>query len=435
MIMALAAPGMATWQRTNVANTLVTLQIAPAIGGRIIQYKLGDYAFFWENDQLLATDPPDSGLGPNDSFLNYGGDKLWPAPQGWDNDEQWPGPPDAVLDGQPYRFEQLKSDSSVKSFRLTSREDKRSGIQFIRQVTLSEGATRVIQSVTMKNIDTKPRRWGIWAVTQFNTANRHGEGYNKKFYTYCPMNPKSIFPKGFDNLYGLVSEPSFTPDYKNQMLRMNYQWRVGKVGIDNPAGWIATVDAADGYAFVHRFKYEPSKPYPDNSSVEFWANGVGNFIAWGKEVKCEADAKATPYFLESEILSPFARLLPGESYTFNYEWAAAKIAPDLAVRDCKEVGVICIPLTVKQSSSGFALSGSFGVFYDGAARLAFISPSGRKTEALGASVEVSPLNALDLSQTPGLTDGVIVPAGAKAIAILVYDKQGKMRGELARAPL
>jgi hypothetical protein len=75
------------------------------------------------------------------------------------------------------------------------------------------------------------------------------------------------------------------------------------------------------------------------------------------------------------------------------------------------------------------------VFYDGAARLAFISPSGRKTEALGASVEVSPLNALDLSQTPGLTDGVIVPAGAKAIAILVYDKQGKMRGELARAPL
>jgi hypothetical protein len=31
--------------------------------------------------------------------------KMWPAPQGWDNQQQWPGPPDPVLDGGPYTAE------------------------------------------------------------------------------------------------------------------------------------------------------------------------------------------------------------------------------------------------------------------------------------------------------------------------------------------
>jgi hypothetical protein len=57
----------------------------------------------------------------------HGGDKLWPAPQGWNNDAQWPGPPDAVLDGQPYRAEMLDGGAAL---RLTSRDDPRSGIRF-----------------------------------------------------------------------------------------------------------------------------------------------------------------------------------------------------------------------------------------------------------------------------------------------------------------
>ena len=90
------------WESLCLSNGLVELQVLPNIGGRIIQFKLGGKEFLWVNPQLAGKLPPPSGLAADGGWFNAGGDKLWPAPQGWDNDQQWPGPPDAVLDGQPY---------------------------------------------------------------------------------------------------------------------------------------------------------------------------------------------------------------------------------------------------------------------------------------------------------------------------------------------
>jgi hypothetical protein len=69
---------------------------------------------------------------PKGEWLNYGGDKLWPAPQGWDGEDQWPGPPDPVLDGGPYELAVIEARGSQVAVRLTSREDPRSGIQSLR---------------------------------------------------------------------------------------------------------------------------------------------------------------------------------------------------------------------------------------------------------------------------------------------------------------
>ena len=63
-------------------------------------------------------------------------------------------------------------------------------------------------------------------------------------------------------------------------MRVNYQYQVGKIGLDSPAGWVATVDGASGAVFVQRFQFEPGKEYPDGSSVEFWLNGVGKIRAY-----------------------------------------------------------------------------------------------------------------------------------------------------------
>lgn len=104
-----------TWKSIDLQNELITVEAVPEIGGRIIQFKLDDYGFFWVNQELAGIEPPASGLGPNDSWLNYGGDKLWIAPQGWDNDEQWPGPPDAVLDGGPYSSQTFQEDGKIIS--------------------------------------------------------------------------------------------------------------------------------------------------------------------------------------------------------------------------------------------------------------------------------------------------------------------------------
>ena len=115
---------------------------------------------------MYEKSPPLSGLGEGNAWLNYGGDKVWLAPQGWDNDQQWPGPPDSTLDGQSYALEIINPNI----IRLTSKEDHRSGVQLSRTIKLFDGTTRVSIDATMKNIDTKPRRWGIWDHTQFNAG-------------------------------------------------------------------------------------------------------------------------------------------------------------------------------------------------------------------------------------------------------------------------
>jgi len=161
------------WKSLCLGNNLIELQVLPDIGGRIIQFKLGGHAFLWVNPLLAGKLPAASGLTEDGGWFNSGGDKLWPAPQGWANEQQWPGPPDAVLDGQPYQLEKLPDRPGETAIRLTSRNDPRSGIRLSRVVRIFANSTRVSFEATMENIDSKPRRWGIWAHTQLDGALSH----------------------------------------------------------------------------------------------------------------------------------------------------------------------------------------------------------------------------------------------------------------------
>jgi len=434
----LAAAGCANeakkWNGRVLKNDLIELTVVPQIGGRVIQYRLGDYGFFWENPELINSTLPASGLGPEDAWLNYGGAKLWPAPQGWDNDEQWPGPPDAVLDGQPYKFEILSQDQTTQTIRLRSGEDKRSGIQFSRTLEIQPQTTRIRIAATMKNIDDKPRRWGIWDHIQFDAANRYGPGHNENYWGYCPLNSESKFHRGYNIIYGLVNNPTYKPDYENGMMRIHYQHLVGKAGVDSPAGWVATVDATDGYVFVHRFKYEPDTPYPDDSSVEFWMNGAGEFAAWGKLNTMGEKPEDIPYVLESEIISPFAELQPGEQYTFNYVWCSAKIPPGLGIISCSDVGVLCEPMKATLKDGRLLLDGCGGVFYEGALRLTVIDKQ-NKTLAVLKGTPVTPMEAVDLKAISEKLIPIKVPAQAASVAIEIIDKQGNSIGQLANVDI
>ena len=420
------------WKTTDLTNGLVRVQIVPEIGGRIIQYKLGDWGFFWVNKALAGTKQPPSRLGPDGAWLNYGGDKVWPAPQGWDNDAQWPGPPDVVLDAGPYQAKWTTENGRNTAVLLTSPPDRRSGIQFKRAVTVFDGTTRVRLAVTMTNIDTKPRRWGIWGVTQFNAANRHGPGYNKNLWGYCPINSRSVFARGYGVLFGKDDNPSFQPDRTSGIMRVNYQYRVGKVGLDSPGPWLATVDQTDGYAFVHHFEFDPARPYPDKSSVEFWLNGRGEIKAYGKVIKMPDSPPANPYVMESEILSPFASLKPGGSYTYRYEWAAAKIEPGVPVVGCTEAGVVCRPLRAKAADGKLKLTGSFGVFYKGSVELSLLDANG-KVAARARAIPIAPTKPLIVSRTALL--GAPLPETATAAVLTVKDAEGKIVGQLAQAKI
>ena len=417
------------WKCLCLSNGLVELQVLPDIGGRIIQFKLDGKELLWVNPQLAGKLPPSNGLATDGGWFNIGGDKLWPAPQGWNNGQQWPGPPDAVLDGQPYALEQLRGGRGERAIRLTSGKDQRSGIQFSRVVRLFEGSTRVSFEATMKNIDTRPRRWGIWAHTQLDGGKADGSGHNPLMQAWCPLNPQSKFPTGYDVIFGEKNNPSFQPDAARGLMHVQYQYQVGKIGLDSPAGWVATVDGESGAVFVQRFVFEPGKAYPDGSSVEFWLNGVGQIHAYNRDMVMSTNPAENPYVFESEVLSPFAQLKPGQSYTWCYDWYAANIGGDFPVVDCSETGVVAKPLSAEWTSGQARLKGRFGVFAPGTVRAEFSDARGRRVQAVDLPLKVSPLQPLVLDTA------VAAPTKAASVKLVLIGANGKAAGDLAKADL
>ena len=416
------------WRSLALGNGLIELQVLPEIGGCIIQFRLGGKEFLWVNPQLAGRLPPRGGLAADGAWFNVGGDKLWPAPQGWDNDRQWPGPPDAVLDGQPYTLERLRTGSGEAAIRLTSGNDPRSGIQLSRVVRVFEGSTRVSFEATMKNVDTRPRRWGLWAHTQLDAAKPDGSAHNP-LIAWCPLNPRSKFPGGYDVIFGAKDNPSFQPDRRRGLMRVQYQYRVGKIGLDSHAGWVATVDGASGAVFVQRFVFEPDKDYPDGSSVEFWLNGVGRIHAYNKEMVMLANAAENPYVFESEVLSPLAERGPGQSTTWRYDWYASRIGPDLPVLGCTDAGVVAEPLAATVVGDGVRLRGRFGVFAPGHLEAVGRDERGREVGRQRLLLPVSPL-------TPAPVDATIkLPPSATTVVLTVVGADGRCLGELGRGSI
>ncbi|MBM3334941.1 hypothetical protein FJY63_09800, partial [Candidatus Sumerlaeota bacterium] len=314
------------WKTVNLSNSRIEVIIAPDIG-RIIQFKLGDFEYFWVNEQLAGQTPPPTGVGPKGEWLNWGGDKLWPAPQGWDTTQQWPGPPGPVpnAEGLPHKVRWKKNADGSCEVEMIGPPDYYAGIQFSRRITVRDGTTSVSLDSTMTNIDKKPRRWGIWEVTQINCANRDGPGYYN-VWAACPINPRSIFPKGYKVMYGAEDNPAWQAKLETGTMHVHYVRQVGKIALDSMAGELVVVINHDfgGHQFRERFKCFPGKKYPDDATVEFWIQGPGKFTAAGKENVVRDDAIEAPPYMEVEVLSPFAELKPGESYTFHNEWTAGE---------------------------------------------------------------------------------------------------------------
>lgn len=412
------------WDTLKLTNGLVEVQVVPDIGGRVIQVKLDNYEYLFVNDDLAGCSPPASGVGPEGEWLNYGGEKLWPAPQGRDSPDKWNGPPDPILDGSPHAgtIVQAKGDPAV--VRLVSRDDPRSGIRFSREIQLFGDSSRVHIEATMTNVDTRLRRWGIWSVMQHNAANRSGDGYDRNMRVYCPLNPDSVYPKGYHITHGPEDHSSFQPDESGRMVVTHYERKMGKIGVDNAAGWIATVHGTAGYALVQRFPYYPEKEYPDQASVEVWHHGP-----YGPKA-AQTDPKTFPYFLESELLSPFAQLAPGESYTFSSDWYATAIGGNYPVLDCTEAGIVCEPLTAKVTKNEMTVEGRFGVFRRGTARIVFFDSQGKLLGNAPFQHAVSPLEPLVVAEAFSLP-----PQDAAALALLVGDAMGQNWERLATVSL
>jgi hypothetical protein len=415
------------WNTYRLTNGLVTLHVAPEIGGRAIQLLLGDQEFFYVNNDLAGKVVPAKQNNIRAGWANYGGDKVWPAPQGWTSDEEWPGPPDYTLEGSRFDSEITSNKSGEVAVKVTSPKDARTGIQFVRSFHVYANTTRINVEQTMRNISKRPIRWSIWHVTQHDAAGVSDSSLpNTDFHLYVPLNPKSQHRGGYYALFGDLHHPSYQRIEGGRMLRIQYLYRAGKVGIDTAAGWFAAVNGQKQIGFVENFTHFPDMEYADQSSLEAWIDGPGKVARDAWNVELADDPSKTPYLMESEVLSPMAALEPGEEYSFPVHWSPTRVPNP--VSDANRAGVISEPLTTMVADGHATLHGTFGVFVPGTIEAGFYS-------AVGDELGHETLQAVDPREVVRVEKTVAIPANAYRVSIRVFDTTGENHGWLGNVVL
>jgi len=88
------------WKGEELVNDWVRLAIVPQLGGRLMQVEFGGHRYLFVNPKYKGKYFPPTESGQKREWFNYGGDKLWPLPEGH-GEGQWPGPfADQLDDGE-----------------------------------------------------------------------------------------------------------------------------------------------------------------------------------------------------------------------------------------------------------------------------------------------------------------------------------------------
>ena len=404
------------WEAAFLSNAFVRLALVPDIGGRVMAYDLGDYPFLFVDPTLagqLFSAEENQGDGSLGAWKNYGGDKTWPAPQGWATDEEWHGPPDPILDTGRYTLDALSVTEGAAHVRVSSPADPRSGLQIVRAFTLRPDTSRVSLRLTFRNISTRTVRWSIWDVVQLRAERANADGTLEP-ETGCiitaPAHPQSAFPRQYAVLFGETDNPQWRvrPD---GLFEAPYLWQIGKVALDSPAGWIAFANRAAGAAFTTTFQYEPGAAYPDGgASVEVWTIGAGQVGNLNYE-------HSGIYLMEAEVLSPFHTIQPGEEAPFTLEWGACRCLG--TVVDVTPAGVLTQPLTAEVSADGhISLRAEGGVFDAGVLRLRWLDRQGTALAETPLG-DVNPLSAVSVDHIAS------VPSGATTAELSVVRPDGE----------
>ncbi|MEA5359527.1 DUF4380 domain-containing protein [Amycolatopsis sp., V23-08] len=258
------------------------LGLVPELGGRLLSVRHRGAELLWRNASLLGDDllgdyVPNSGrMG---DWVNYGGDKTWPAPQGWSGPDEWAGPPDPVLDSGPYS---VAADGDTVT--MTSAPDPRTGLRFTRAITILDDGYRL--DLRAENVSSREVRWALWNVTQLPGGGAVTAGLSR---------PDVVA------LVAGTGTPEYTVD--GDRLLVPPQDVVGKLGVPGTAGWVSYG------ALTLSFDVDPAGDYPDGGSpLEVWLEHP-----LPSPLASLGDLDPPARIVELEVLGPLTTLEPGAS--------------------------------------------------------------------------------------------------------------------------
>jgi hypothetical protein len=346
------------WHAQQLSNRWVQLVIVPQNGGRVMQITFADHPYFFVNPEYEGKYMPPNG----NRWFNYGGDKLWLLPEGNDDEQHWAGGSDVIDDG-PYSFRKL-SEGQHCEVELTGPADPRTGIQFLRTISIENDSPRILFRATMKNITGHPVEWSMQSVSQYDTSDSNSPTkFNRDFRTFAPTNAVSGYLNRYHVRFGPAENPSASIR-EDGLFTLRYVHMAAELWLDSTAGWLAVVDGSSRYAMVERFRYQELLPYPGKASIIFWTNGPEVKLSPDGIASLTSGSDASPHYLEAEINSPMCRLRPGESCSLETEWFPTRVGSEF--HGVTDAGIVVTPLRVAyQEKDKIKLTGSFGVFFAG----------------------------------------------------------------------
>jgi hypothetical protein len=383
------------WDTTIVMqNGLITMATVPAIGGRVMQYDLGNLPSIMVNSSLFGKTYTPAQNG----YWNFGGYKTWPSPQ-----SAWNWPPPPTLDYGVYTVQEISQTNDSVALSILSPKEKwlAPNIQFKRRATIFPGTSRVRMEQTIINQGSASVNWGVWSIAQTN-VNHPGKTDYTNYWAYFPINLNSVYGSSG------VSPDNASTAWKGEVAPGVYGVQFvadnKKIFADPDKGWIAYTSLSDSVVFARTFPVFEGMQYPDN----------------GARTTVYVSGSSAPLYMEVEVKGPVVALAAnGGNYTFTENWWAAKVrAP---VLDVDSVGAIANRLSYNSTTQ--SLSAIYGVFYTGTAKIVFIDAQGQLLSE-GQPHTVTPLIEFQLQETVG------IPNGAKSAKLQVYNTKNELVGIL-----
>ena len=413
------------WPAEQLSNQWLKLTIVPQLGGRVMQVTFAGHPYLFVNPQFKGKHFPPLTPGDKPTWYNYGGDKIWPMPEGTQDDQHWPGPISDALDDGEYAFRILSQDSSC-SIRLEGPPEPKTGLQYTRDIAIRSDSPEISFHSVMKNISARDIRWSVQSVTQYDTGDpENPKDFNRDFWAFTPVHPQSAYLDGFHVRAGLADDPSFA--VKNQLFTLHWLYLQNEVWLDSPGGWLAVLDAQTSFAMIERFAFQKHAQYPGKATVIFYKNGPSvEMNKDGMPFINAASVEDRLHYMEAEINSPMVDLKPSETYAFETKWFPTRMEKELlTVRDA---GVIQRELSASRKAHSIVLDGKFAVFVP----CHLIVRLYDKNNSLTRNIS---LPAADPTKAVDLHHEVAITKSDARVSIHVIDEKGEDLGALGEVAI
>jgi len=400
------------WSAIEQTNGLMTLRHVPDAGGRTMSLEINGHDLFMVFPvEAGKTYPADS----RDNAVHFGGHYACIGPERIWNVHEQPFNPH----GGPHRVVRQTGREDRHKLHFISRPDTWLGatISMERKITVHQGNTHVVIDEKVINRGPDPLECYLWDFTQIDAVDhRKPDRELRRLSVYVPV-PRKDGKKEYTTFLDPkpAMQAQFDESLTAEVLAIHYAAEQFKIASDAEDWWVAAVDHDTGWTYVKAFdRTEGDRPVTvdNNGPIEVYG--------------ANRDEPLGGSFVELELLAGMGRYRSGESIEQREHWYATTCKGP--VLELTPVGVVCDRLTCQRDGEYYDVSGRFGVFYLGVARLRLEDRKG-KTLFVGEPILIDPRKEFTLTATaPAKKD-------AAAAVLEVFDYQAKLAGELARTDL